>query len=142
MVAKSFADLERQMQDAMRRALQETVDASMSGGQNIMADFYNSPEPHWYNKRTGKFGGSLQKEDVSGSGNQLEATIYRNTNYVYPRGVGRYNGKVYGGYVPAEEVHGWAEEHSHGILGKGNTWQRTLEDIQHNLNAIFGAYFR
>lgn len=138
MIAKTMEELEAEIQLCMRRAMENTIGTIKASGDDIMADFYNSPEPKEY-RRTGKFGRSLRKKDVSGSGNDLETTLYRDTNYTYPKGFR--NGSPYGS-VPAQDVHEWAEEGSHRIKGKPGTWARTLDMIEREIDINFGEYFK
>lgn len=142
----SMDDLEAQMMKYVEKATQEVVDTAYEDGLNNQSIyFYGSKEPDHYD-RTGKFGRSIRKTDPVTSGNAVEGKVYRDTDYTYPQMFpsnrdGNYT-TSYHGVVPAEDVHNWAEKQLNGILGNPNSWQRTLESIQKDMDVIFGSYFK
>lgn len=143
-MATNMDQLLTEMRKCVRDALETTVRTAKAAGDDIMTDFYNSPQPKKY-QRTGRFGRSLRNTEVGGSGNDYTGSIYRDVNYTYDQGFpppDADGSSPYNGVVPAQDVHEWAEEHSHGILGKPATWARTLEQIEHEIEINFGAYFK
>lgn len=140
---KSFADLDKQIRKTAERAMKEVVDTSFEDAQNLQSIyFYATREPGY--DRTGQFGRSARKKDPVMSGDIIEAEIYRDVDYKYPQGFPsskERKGKAYGGYVPAQDVHEWAEKNENFIVGNPGTWEKTLEKIQENIDMIFGEYF-
>lgn len=139
----SFGDLEKQLRSYMLKALQEATDMAYTDSQDSTLNFYSGMSPKYY-KRTYRLGNSLEKTNAVLSGNSAESSIYRDTDYVYDQGFPssmENHGSPYEGVVPAEVVHEWAEQHTHGILGRPLTWQKTLENIEKDIDIVFGTYF-
>lgn len=130
-VITSWSQLEYELQQKMRMAMEETVRKSYLKACENAIDFYSEGSPQTY-ERTGKYGDAPDTDGVEGSGNQLSARIYMN-----PSGHGYTTGTF-----SAQEVWEAAENHTAGILGKPGRWAQTETDIEEIVNDVFSRKFK
>lgn len=130
-VITSWSQLEHELQQKMRMAMEETVRKGYLKACENAIDFYSEGSPQTY-ERTGKYGDSPDTDGVEGSGNQLSARIYMN-----PSGHGYTTGTF-----SAQEVWEAAENHTAGILGKPGRWAQTETDIEEIVNDVFSRKFK
>ena len=76
-VITSWSQLEYELQQKMRMAMEETVRKGYLKACENAIDFYSEGSPQTY-ERTGKYGDAPDTDGVEGSGNQLSARIYMN----------------------------------------------------------------
>ena len=125
----SWGALEKALQNEMRSAMEEAMDLSKNAVEMETHAFYVGT-PVMY-ERTGAFGNSPERSEVSGNGNSLYGEVKMNGDYGYSTGMQP------SGYT----VFNWAEEGSHGILGRTGTWERSLAQIEQAVNAAFVSHF-
>ena len=125
----SWGALEKALQNEMRSAMEEAMDLSKDAVEMETHAFYVGT-PVVY-ERSGAFGNSPERTEVYGDGNSLYGEVYMNGNYTY------LNGCYPSGYT----VFNWAEEGSHGILGRTGTWERSKAQIEQAVNAAFVSHF-
>lgn len=133
-IVKSFAELEKACQAKMMKAMSDTVDKSFQDLHTNVDHFYDSPgnptsvasPPPGYD-RTGQLGESPEQE-LSGGGNTAHGKLRLDTSYRYhPSG------------RDTNTIYGWAE--NGGLLGNSGFWERTKNDVQKNIDDIFGREF-
>lgn len=131
---KSWDALQKAIQQEMKVAMEETVDKSFQDLHKNVDHFYDSPgnptsvanPPPGYD-RTGQLAESPEQK-VSGGGNSVRGELKLDTTYKYvPSG------------RDTNTIYGYAE--NGGLLGNGGFWQRTLDDIEDNINESFGKRF-
>lgn len=132
-MARSFnnlASLERAIQQEFHAAFTEAVDESFDDLRENVEFFYAKPgnpkpgnPPPGYD-RTGQLKDSPQLDTVDIYGNSANAQLSINTGTQYDP-AGR----------DTETIYGYAEDG--GLLGHGGFWERTLEDIEDNINEAF-----
>ena len=120
-VVTSFAQLEAECRKKMERAMERTVNRSFKDLHENVDHFYDSPEGTY--KRTGQLAESPEYE-VSGTHGELRL----DTSFIY-KPSGR----------DTETIYGYAEEG--GLLGNGGFWQKTLQDVDRNIDEEFGREF-
>ena len=125
----NWSSLKRGLQNEMRAAMEEAMDLSKNAVEMETHAFYVG-NPKVY-VRTGAFGDSPERTDVGGSGDSLYGEVYMDGGYTYDTGMRP------SGYT----VFGWAEEGSHGILGRTGTWERSEAQIEQAINAAFVSHF-
>ena len=124
-VFTSWSALKVAVQKEMQSAMKETVDKSLLDAEDNVMEFYNSPEGAY--KRTGQLGNSPEGE-VLGSANSVSGEIRLDTSYIYnPSG------------RDTKTIYGYAE--SGGVLGNGEFWEQTKDDVSKNIRDIFGKRF-
>lgn len=131
-MSKSFNnwnDLKRTLQKEVKDALYEVTEKSYQDARNNTKGFYSGGTPGIY-ERTGKFGDSPAAKFPVGTGDEVSSEIYLDDNYEYDTGT-----------YSARTVFEQAEVGGSGIKGLSGTWERTLEDIEDNIQKIFGKRF-
>ena len=115
--------------------MEETVDKSFQDLHENVDYFYDSPgnptsvasPPPGYD-RMEQLAESPEHE-VWGGGNIVNGKLSLDTSYKYnPSG------------RDTETIYGWAE--SGGLLGNGGFWEKTMEQIQKNVQGAFGKRFK
>lgn len=135
-MAKSYSDfasLQKAIQKEMHTAFEEAIEESFKDLHENVDFFYAKPgnptpgnPPPGYD-RTGQLAESPERT-ISGGGNELHGELKLDTSYRYnPSG------------RDTETIYGYAEEG--GLRGHGAFWERTLEDIEDNINSSFGKRF-
>lgn len=131
-MARSFNDLsslERAIQQEFHAAFTEAIEESFKDLHENVDFFYTKPgnptpgnPPPGYD-RTGQLAESPERS-ISGGGNELHGELKLDTDFRYnPSG------------RDTETIYGYAE--NGGLLGHGGFWERTLEDIEDNINEAF-----
>lgn len=118
--------LKAAIREQMYEALEETTEDSYQDLKNNVNYFYNAPEGRY--KRTGQLRDSPQLDAVSFSGDVAEGQISINTGTQYSP-AGRSTDMIYG----------YAESCS--LLGNGNFFKNTEDDIEKNIDRDFGKHF-
>lgn len=119
--------LKAAIREQMYEALEETVEDSFLDLKDNVNFFYDS-SPEGRYKRTGQFRDSPQEDGINFSGDTAIGQISINTGTQYdPSG------------RDTQTIYGYAE--SGGLLGNGNFWQKTEEDIEKNIDRDFGKRF-
>lgn len=136
-MAKSYSDfasLQKAIQKEMHTAFEEAVDKSFDDLQKNVEHFYDAPgnpkpgnPPPGYD-RTGQLKASPQLDGIDMYGNDAVAQLSINTGTQYDP-AGR----------DTETIYGYAEEG--GLRGNGGFWERTLDDIEDNINESFSKRF-
>lgn len=122
---KSWKELERYVNKLNGEAMQEVVDESFKDAHENVDHFYDSPEGVY--KRTGQLAESIEQEFKSGT-NSASGTISLDTSYRYnPSG------------RDTKTIYGYAE--SGGLLGNGEFWEQTKDDVSKNINKSYGKRF-
>lgn len=133
-VVKSFVELEKVCQAKMAKAMNETINKSFQDLHENVDHFYDRPgnptsvasPPPGYD-RIGQLSESPEYE-LSGGGNYMYGELRLDTSYRYnPSG------------RDTNTIYGWAE--NGGLLGNGGFWEKTKDDIQKNIDDIFGKEF-
>ena len=121
----SWGALKAAIQKEMYSATEETVDMSFQDLHTNVDSFYVNEGNY---KRTGQLAESPQIDEFSCSGDSATAQLSLDTSYTYnPSG------------RDTDTIYNYAE--NNGLLGKGGFWEKTEEDIQHNLDESFGKSF-
>lgn len=127
-MGKSFSSwgaLKRALQREMSAAMTETVDKSFQDLHTNVDEFYNSPEGGYH--RTGLLAESPEC-GISGGGDSVSGELRLDTGYQYnPSG------------RDTQTIYGYAEEG--GLCGNGGFWQKTMDDIEKNIQESFGKRF-
>lgn len=118
--------LKAAIQKEMYSALEETVEDSYRDLKENTDHFYNSKEGKY--KRTGQLRDSPQLDAVSFSSDVAEGQISINTGTQYSP-AGR----------STDIIYGYAESCS--LLGNGNFFKKTQDDIEKNIDRDFGRHF-
>lgn len=122
---KSWAEFEAALQKEIYSAMEETIDKSFSDLHENVDYFYTAPEGRY--KRTGQLAESPEHE-LSASGNMVTGKISLDTTYKYnPSG------------RDTNTIYGYAE--NDGLLGYGGFWEKTIAQIEENMNNAFGKRF-
>lgn len=122
----SMAALKAAIQKEMYEALDETVEDSFLDFKENTGHFYDSPEGRY--KRTGQLRDSTQLDSINYSGDSAVGQISVNTSTQYdPSGRDTFT------------IYNYAEDNS--LLGNGNFWQKTQDDIEKNIDKDFGKHF-
>ena len=131
---KSWEALEKAIQQEMKAAMEETEAKSYLDALHNATDYYSEGEGDLVMyKRTHQFENSPRTTDVMGHGNQLNFKIYLDQNYNYP------NGKWSTPTIFNAIEEGFGGKYA--PKGKHGRWQRTLDDIEDNINESFGKRF-
>lgn len=119
------AGIRREFKEAMKDAMELSLNAL----KMETSDFYvGVPEIY---VRTGAFGDSPKKTNVSGGSDSLYGEVYMDGDYTYS------TGSHPSGYT----VFNWAEEGAAGIIGRTGTWERAEKQIEQAVNAAFASHF-
>lgn len=111
----------------MYDATEETVDKSFQDLHENVDYFYDSPEGNYH--RTRQLMASPQIDTIDFNGNKAIAQISINTGTQYDP-AGR----------DTHTIYEYAEEG--GLRGNGGFWQKTLDQIDSNMNEAFGKRFK
>lgn len=111
----------------MYAAMEETVDRSFQNLHENVDYFYATPEGKYH--RTGQLKASPQIDALDLYGNSATAQISINTGTQYDP-AGR----------DTHTIYEYAEEG--GLRGNGGFWQKTLDQIDSNMNEAFGKRFK
>jgi hypothetical protein len=128
-IIHSFAELQAECQEKMRRAMSEAESKTYLNANENLIEFYSQGSPVVY-KRTGQLGNSAMTTGVQGGGNHLHAEIYLNPMYEYNTGT-----------YTAAKVIAEAEVGGSGILGKSGFWRKTEMDAKRNVDNAFCKEF-
>lgn len=127
-MAKTFTSwgaLKGALQKEVRSAMTEVVTKSFEDARTNVDNFYNSPEGIY--QRTGQLAESPEMT-LSGGGDSVSGEIRLNTGFKYdPSG------------RDTQTIYGYAEDG--GLLGNGGFWEQTKEDVQKNIDEVFGRKF-
>lgn len=130
-IAKSWSELESNIQRQMRTAMEKTVAKGYIKACENAVDFYSEGNPYSY-ERTGTYGDAVDSDGVEGSANNLSAKIYMNP-------VGH---EYYTGSFSAQEVWDAVEKHKYGVLGKRYRWEDTEKDLEQTILEEFCKIFK
>lgn len=115
-----------ELRNRLASAITETVNESFEDLDNNVGHFYNSAEGSYH--RTGQLAESPQIDYIRIAGDSAEGQLSLNTSHTYsPSG------------RDTETIYTYGEDG--GLLGNGGFWAKTEEDIENNINSIFGKYF-
>lgn len=118
--------LKAAIQKEMYSALEETTEDSYQDLKNNVNHFYESPEGRY--KRTGQLRDSPQLDAVSFNNDSAVGQLSINTSTQYdPSG------------RDTQTIFNYAE--NNGLLGNGNFFKNTEDDIEKNIDRDFGKYF-
>lgn len=118
--------LKAALQKEMYAAVQETTERSFQDLQDNVRLFYSVPEKSY--QRTGQLRDSPQLDGISFNGDSAVSQISINTGTQYDPS-GRDTATIYN-YAEADT-----------LIGAGNFWRRTEENIEKNIQDTFGKYF-
>lgn len=119
--------LRQAIRKEMYAATQEATEKSYEDLKNNVSNFYDSPEGRY--QRTGQLRASPQLDGIDFNGDNAVSQISINTGTQYPI-AGRDTAAIYE----------YAEEG--GLLGNGEFWQKTEEEIEKNIADSFGKRFK
>ena len=123
----SMSALKEAMLKEMLAAMEETVDKSFQDIHKNVDHFYSKGRGRY--KRTGQLAESPQIDGISGGGDSVTGQLSLDTGYVYnPSG------------RDTETIYGWAEQG--GLLGNCQFWQKSMDDIENNIEESFGKRFK
>lgn len=119
--------LKAALQKEMYAATQEATEKSFQDLQTNVQLFYDSTEGRY--QRTGQLRASPQLDGIDFNGDNAvgQLSISTSTQY-FPSG------------RDTETIYGYAE--ADGLIGNGEFWQRTEEDIEKNIADSFGKKFK
>ena len=111
----------------MYEALEESVEDSYQDLKKNVGFFYSAPEGKRY-KRTGQLRDSPQVDAVNFNGDSAVGQLSISTGTQYSP-AGR----------STDIIYGYAEDNS--LLGNGNFFKKTEDDIEKNIDRDFGKHF-
>lgn len=118
--------LKAAIREQMYEALQETVEDSYQDLKKNTDHFYNSKEGRY--KRTGQLRDSPQLDAVSFNNDSAVGQLSINTSTQYDP-CGR----------DSQTIFNYAEDNN--LLGNGNFFKKTEDDIERNIDRDFGRHF-
>lgn len=119
--------LKAALQKEMYAALEETTNQSFQDLQDNVRLFYSVPEARYH--RTKQLMNSPQLKEINFSGDTASGEIEIDTNSPSYDPAGR----------SVEEIYNYAEADT--LIGAGNFWRRTEENIKKNIQDTFGKHF-
>lgn len=121
-----MAALKAAIQKKMYSALKDVVEDSYLDLKENVNHFYDAPEGRY--KRTNQLRDSPQLDGVNFNGDSAIGQISINTGTQYdPSG------------RDTKTIYGYAE--NNGLIGNGGFFKKTEDDIERNINRVFGEYF-
>lgn len=118
--------LKAAIREQMYEALQETVEDSYQDLKKNTDHFYDAPEGRY--KRTNQLRDSPQLDAVSFNNDSAVGQLSINTSTQYdPSG------------RDTQTIFNYAE--NNGLLGNGNFFKKTQDDIEKNIDRDFGKHF-
>lgn len=124
---KNWNSLKTALQKEMHSAVEAIANKSYENLKENVEHFYDAPEGEY--KRTGQLKDSPQLDTVYHSGDNSEAQISINTSTQYDP-AGR----------DTHEIYNYAEDD--GLLGYGGFWEKTMEQIENNIEEEFRKRFK
>ena len=122
-----MAALKTALRKEMYNAVQESTEKSYEDLRENLGNFYNSPQGNY--QRTGQLGDSGQVDGINFNGDSAVSQLSISTSTQYdPSG------------RDTETIYNYAE--NNGLLGNGEFWSKTKEDIQKNIEKSFGKRFK
>lgn len=122
----SISSMKKAIRQKAKQALEETIEKSFQDAHENVDNFYNSPMGTY--QRTGQLAESVERE-IYQDGNAIGGEIRLDTSYRYnPSG------------RDTQTIYGYAE--SGGLLGDGGFWERTVKDVEKNIDESFGKRFK
>lgn len=142
-VANNSADLEQMIIQQMQKAMQETQRRVENDMLRETQSFYSQGSPSWYT-RTGGIGRTPKTTGITSGGTSVSFEAYLDENQGW-YGAGNPNPAFTSRGFPSNfsplQVLTAAENSTNYVLGRGGFWQRTLVDIEKDINTVFGSYF-
>ncbi len=123
---KSWGALKSALQKEFYSAMEETIDKSLQDARENVGEFYNSPGGTY--QRTGQLANSPES-GFSGGGDSAKGEISLNTSKPYNPS-GRDTSTIYN-YANAG-----------GLIGNGGFWEKTIADVDKNIQDAFGKRFK
>lgn len=111
----------------MYAATQEATEKSYEDLQTNVENFYSVPEGKYH--RTKQLMNSPRLKEINFNGDTATGEIEIDTNSPHYDPAGR----------TVQEIYEYAE--ADGLIGAGNFWRRTQEDIEKNIEVSFGKRF-
>ena len=123
-----MASLKAALQKEMYAATQEATEKSYEDLKNNVENFYSIPEGKYH--RTKQLMNSPRLKEINFDGDTAMGEIEIDTNSPHYNPAGR----------DTETIYGYAE--ADNLVGAGNFWQKTKEDIEKNIKISFGKRFK
>lgn len=123
---KSWGALKSALQKEMHSAMEESIDKSLQDARENVGEFYNSPSGTY--QRTGQLASSPESSFSSG-GDSAKGEISLNTSKKYnPSG------------IDTLTIYDYAN--AGGLIGNGGFWEKTIVDVDKNIQDAFGKRFK
>ncbi len=122
----SWGALKSALQKELYSAMEEMIDKSLEDARSNVGEFYNSPGGTY--QRTGQLASSPESS-FSGGGDSAMGEISLNTSEQYnPSG------------RDVLTIYNYAN--AGGLLGNGGFWEKTIADVDKNIQDAFGKRFK
>ena len=139
-VAKNSAELEKMIMDQVQKAMQATQVKIKADMLKETKAFYSQGSPILYT-RTGQLGSSPRTTPVVMGGNSASFEAYLQLgSYHVPNEA--FTSRGWASYFSPLEVMTAAEAGTAHIKGKSGFWERSLQHMEKDINAVFGRYFK
>lgn len=139
-VANNSAELEKMIMDQVQKAMQATQVKIKADMLKETQAFYSQGSPKLYT-RTGQLGSSPRTTPVVMGGNSASFEAYLQLgSYHVPNEA--FTSRGWASYFSPLEVMTAAEAGTAHIKGKSGFWERSLQHMEKDINAVFGRYFK
>ena len=141
MSARNMAELERDILNEIKKAMQVTSSGALADMYEETGDFYSQGEPVVY-QRTGAIGDTPRTTALSKGGNSVSFEAYLDTSHTYTTGSNPNMQQVlelanYG--IPFTTKNG---KQARPTVGKKGFWERIEKKIEKRLEDTMGKFFK
>lgn len=138
MVARSLEQLERQIMDEMKKAMNIISDKALSDMYDEVGDFYTGGDPIMY-KRTGALGDTPRTTNLSVSKSSISFDAYLDTTHRYTSGKNPTMLDVLN--LTDQGITNSSVGNLRRAVGKRGFWERAEKKIEKSFNETMQSFF-